>query len=467
MLFSPPHSNRDANTIVEFIGGRARAHKTHSFLCCTQKENLDEHHGIDWHTCYKIIVGISEGLAYIHRQQKHFICHCDVKPANILLDANMESKISDFGLSSYCREKIVGTDKIVKYNGRILLSDKIDRLICFENLQNGSLGVYLSVEHSRLDWNTRLKIFAAICGALVYLHEEPRIRVCHLDFKPENILLDDDMVPKIANFGLSWCFGEELARNTSNFEHSRLDWRTRFKIFAAICGASAYLHEEPRIRVSHLDFKPENILLDDDMVPKIADFGLSRCFGEELARNTSNCIGSRGYIAPELNERIISYKSDIYSLGVIIMSIWTGYEEILQRYYWREIVWMLESYKSRKVTRSTVSSTQRAVHNSIVPDSDVRISATVDVPKMKPSPACINMDKAPSTAEDSVVLVLDSGSSALAPAPSMHRHQSHSNLTEERSNKPISNRAPQTNSSDDQTRAPMEPNKLTDDEAHR
>ena len=56
----------------------------------------------------------------------------------------MESKISDFGLSSYCREKIVGTDKIVKYNGRILLSDKIDRLICFENLQNGSLGVYLS-----------------------------------------------------------------------------------------------------------------------------------------------------------------------------------------------------------------------------------------------------------------------------------------------------------------------------------
>jgi len=377
----------------------------------------------------------------------------------------MESKISDFGLSSYCREKIVGTDKIVKYNGRILLSDKIDRLICFENLQNGSLGVYLSVEHSRLDWNTRLKIFAAICGALVYLHEEPRIRVCHLDFKPENILLDDDMVPKIANFGLSWCFGEELARNT--IEHSRLDWRTRFKIFAAICGASAYLHEEPRIRVSHLDFKPENILLDDDMVPKIADFGLSRCFGEELARNTSNCIGSRGYIAPELNERIISYKSDIYSLGVIIMSIWTGYEEILQRYYWREIVWMLESYKSRKVTRSTVSSTQRAVHNSIVPDSDVRISATVDVPKMKPSPACINMDKAPSTAEDSVVLVLDSGSSALAPAPSMHRHQSHSNLTEERSNKPISNRAPQTNSSDDQTRAPMEPNKLTDDEAHR
>jgi len=127
----------------------------------------------------------------------------------------------------------------------------------------------------------------------------------------------------------------------------------------------------------------------------------------------------------------------------------------------------LETGKSTKVTRNTASSTQRAADDIIVPNSRVCIGATVDVPKMKPSPACINMDKAPSTPEDSVVLVLDSGSSKLAQTPSMHRHLSHSNLTDERSNKPLSNRAPATNSSDDTTRAPVEPNKLTDDAAHR
>jgi len=126
----------------------------------------------------------------------------------------------------------------------------------------------------------------------------------------------------------------------------------------------------------------------------------------------------------------------------------------------------LETGKSTKVTRSTASSTQRAADDINVPDSGVRIGATVDVPKMKPSPDCINMVKAPSTPEDSVVLVLDSGSSKLAQTPSMHRHLSHSNLTDERSNKPLSNRAPATNSSDDTTRAPVEPNKLTDDAAH-
>ena len=127
----------------------------------------------------------------------------------------------------------------------------------------------------------------------------------------------------------------------------------------------------------------------------------------------------------------------------------------------------LEKGKSTKVTRSTVSSTRRAAHDIIVPDSGVRISAMVDVPKTKPSPACINIDKAPSTPEDSVILVLESGSSKLAQTPSTRRHLSHSNQTDERSNKPLSNRAPATNSSADKTRATMEPNKLADDEAHR
>ena len=69
-----------------------------------------------------------------------------------------------------------------------------------------------------------------------------------------------------------------------------LDWHARFKIIKGICEGLKYIHEE---RIYHLDLKPDNILLDKDMVPYIADFGLSRIFDNELARIARNQYGTR------------------------------------------------------------------------------------------------------------------------------------------------------------------------------
>jgi serine/threonine protein kinase len=57
----------------------------------------DELRGLDWHTRYQIIKGISEGLHHLHKE-KHII-HMDLKPSNVLLDDQMVPKIIDFGLS--------------------------------------------------------------------------------------------------------------------------------------------------------------------------------------------------------------------------------------------------------------------------------------------------------------------------------------------------------------------------------
>ncbi|CAL5048335.1 unnamed protein product [Urochloa decumbens] len=113
-------------------------------------------------------------------------------------------------------------------------------------------------------------------------------------------------------------------------ESSGFDWRTRYKIIKGICYGLYYLHDECKRRfnasIIHLDLKPANILLDENMWPKVADFGLSRLFEDSKSQTHTNFIsGSLGYMAPEyLIGRIITSKADIYNLGVIIMEIITG-----------------------------------------------------------------------------------------------------------------------------------------------
>ncbi|XP_044434212.1 L-type lectin-domain containing receptor kinase VIII.2 isoform X2 [Triticum aestivum] len=80
------------------------------------KHISDESCGLDWHTRFKIIKGVSEGLNYLHNGCKDSIYHLDLKPGNILLDKNMVPKIGDFGLSrlfqsekTHITSKFVGT----------------------------------------------------------------------------------------------------------------------------------------------------------------------------------------------------------------------------------------------------------------------------------------------------------------------------------------------------------------------
>ncbi|VAH87397.1 unnamed protein product [Triticum turgidum subsp. durum] len=102
-----------------------------------------------------------------------------------------------------------------------------------------------------------------------------------------------------------------------------LEWRERYQIINGICDGLYYLHQK---HIVHLDLKTGNILLDNNMIPKISDFGLSRCFDENQTRTiASKVIGTMGYLAPEFcSVRQITVKSDIYSLGTIIIEIITG-----------------------------------------------------------------------------------------------------------------------------------------------
>lgn len=107
-------------------------------------------------------------------------------------------------------------------------------------------------------------------------------------------------------------------------ESCGLEWHVRHEIIKGICRGLHYLHTD--CNMVHMDLKPENILLDDKMVPKISDFGMSRLFDQQQSRIvTQSRGGTRGYMAPEyIDKGLISAKADIFSLGVIIMELMTG-----------------------------------------------------------------------------------------------------------------------------------------------
>lgn len=108
-------------------------------------------------------------------------------------------------------------------------------------------------------------------------------------------------------------------------ESKGLHWHTRYKIIKGVCEGLKYLSEGIDPPILHLDLKPQNILLDKDMIPKVADFGLSRLFGEEKTTKTTSTCGTIGYVPPEYTDfQVISDKFDIYSLGVIMAKIITG-----------------------------------------------------------------------------------------------------------------------------------------------
>ncbi|KAL6333082.1 hypothetical protein AAG906_028265 [Vitis piasezkii] len=114
-----------------------------------------------------------------------------------------------------------------------------------------------------------------------------------------------------------------LASHLYGQKHEPLSWDSRVSIALDVARGMEYLHYGAAPSIVHRDIKSSNILLDQSMRARVADFGLSR---EQIFKShASNVKGTFGYLDPEyLSTKTFTKKSDVYSFGVLLFELIAG-----------------------------------------------------------------------------------------------------------------------------------------------
>lgn len=120
-------------------------------------------------------------------------------------------------------------------------------------------------------------------------------------------------------FSCTFFFLSSIARGPE----TPINWPTRMKIVQGMTRGLLYLHSHENI--IHGNLTSSNILLDEQVNAKVADFGLSRLMTTAATSNVIATAGALGYRAPELSKlKKANMKTDMYSLGVIMLELLTG-----------------------------------------------------------------------------------------------------------------------------------------------
>lgn len=174
------------------------------------------------------------------------------------------------------------------------------------------------------------------------------------------------------------------------YQKIEMDWNVRYEIAVGAAKGLEYLHHACDRPVIHRDVKSSNILLDEEMKPKIADFGLAKIVQTGKVMDSTHIIaGTHGYIAPEYGYTYnVTEKSDVYSFGVVLMELVTGKKPVEPEFGEnKDIVhWVHSKMRSKEDGIGLVDSSIRKVaQEEAVEVLSIAVHCTMKVPALRPS----------------------------------------------------------------------------------